>query len=322
DRCRLRATARTQADGRREQGQARADPALRPRHRAVPRPRRRCRRRVGLGHQLARRRPRPRVLRAVRARRDRRFPPLLHPRRLQGRAVAALHPGRRRLAVRPGRRDPLGRRPPPAPRLQRQGGRPAQPLAVRRDRDRAAQGPVVRAHRLAVRPGPHQPEAVHPGPARRQGHRPHRAGLPGPGAGQPRPPGAARRTDHDVLGRRAERVLLGQPGPHRPAAPRHLVDQLDLPRDRRAPVRRPGQVGQLLAAGDHQLRRVLAQLPPRRPVDGPARRAARPARHLRPGHLGLREARLGPGRPVAHPGAHRVPPGELRPADAGARRRL
>jgi fatty-acid desaturase len=42
----------------------------------------------------------------------------------------------RRLAVRRGRRDPLGRRPPPAPRLQRQGGRPALALALRRDRSR------------------------------------------------------------------------------------------------------------------------------------------------------------------------------------------
>ena len=87
--------------------------------------------------------------------------------------------------------------------------------------------------------------------------------------------GRARRPDHLVLDRRAVRLLLGQPGPHRPAAPRDLVDQLDLPRDRRAPVRRPGQVGELLAAGDPVLRRVLAQLAPRRPVDGPARRAAR-----------------------------------------------
>ena len=51
---------------------------------------------------------------------------------------------------------------------------------------------------------------------------------------------------------RADRVLLGQPGPDRAAAPRHLVDQLDLPHDRRAAVQEPGQVGQRLVAGDSQ----------------------------------------------------------------------
>ena len=50
-------------------------------------------------------------------------------------------------------------------------------------------------------------------------------------------PGADRRPGHLVLAGRADRVLLGRPGPHRAAAPRHLVDQLGLPRLRRAPVR-------------------------------------------------------------------------------------
>ncbi len=90
-----------------------------------------------------------------------------------------------------------------------------------------------------------------------------------------------------------------QPGPDRPAAPRDLVDQLDLPRDRRAPVRRPGQVGELLAAGDPVLRRVVAQLAPRRPEHGPARGAARADRHLRAGHRRPRAPRLGVGRQVA-----------------------
>ena len=54
----------------------------------------------------------------------------------------------------------------------------------------------------------------------------------------------ARRADHLVVAGRADRVLLGlslvRVGA---AAPRHLVDQLDLPRVRRAAVREPRQVG-------------------------------------------------------------------------------
>ena len=42
-------------------------------------------------------------------------------------------------------------------------------------------------------------------------------------------PAADRRPVVDVLARRPDRVLLGQPGPRRAAAPRDLVDQLDLP---------------------------------------------------------------------------------------------
>ena len=103
-----------------------------------------------------------------------------------------------------------------------------------------------------------------------------------------------RRAGHRHLGRRLVGVLLGRPGARRAAAPRDLVDQLGLPR-RRQPARsspaRPGD--QLLAAGDPQRRRVLAQPAPRRPDLRPARRAARPDRHQRPRDLGVREARLG-----------------------------
>ena len=42
-------------------------------------------------------------------------------------------------------------------------------------------------------------------------------------------PAAYRRPVGDVLAGRADRLLLGQPGPRRAAAPRHLGDQLDLP---------------------------------------------------------------------------------------------
>ena len=43
----------------------------------------------GWGHQLGRRRPRGRLLPGLRAGRDGRLPPLLHPRRVQGAALAA-----------------------------------------------------------------------------------------------------------------------------------------------------------------------------------------------------------------------------------------
>ena len=88
---------------------------------------------VGLARRLLRRR---------RPRHHGRLPPLLHPRLVQGQAPAADRARGRRLAGRRGPRDPLGRRPPPAPRLQRQGGRPALALALRRDRAGAAQGPA------------------------------------------------------------------------------------------------------------------------------------------------------------------------------------
>ena len=85
------------------------------------------------------------------------------------------------------------------------------------------------------------------------------------------------------------------PGPHRAAAPRHLVDQLDLPRVRRTAFRHPGHRPgrQLLAVGDHLDGRELAQLAPRRPDLRPPRRDARSGRSLRPADLAAREGRLG-----------------------------
>ena len=62
-----------------------------------------------------------------------------------------------------------------------------------------------------------------------------------------------------------DRVLLGQPGARRPAAPRHLVDQLDLPRHGRAAVRQPRPGRQRLVARGTVDGRVLAQPAPRRP---------------------------------------------------------
>ncbi len=75
-----------------------------------------------------------RRLRRRRARHHRGLPPLPHPRLVQGQAAA---PRRPRRCGKPGDRrtgDPLGGGPPQAPQVLRQGGRPALPVAVRRER--------------------------------------------------------------------------------------------------------------------------------------------------------------------------------------------
>jgi hypothetical protein len=97
----------------------------------------------------------------------------------------------------------------------------------------------------------------------------------------------------DVLAGSGDGLLLGVAGAHRPAPPRDLVDQLDLPRHRQTPVRQPGQVSQSLVAGGLVHGRVLAQPPPRRPDLRPSWSRGRPARRQRPHHLGFRGAGLG-----------------------------
>ena len=161
------------------------------------------------------------------------------------------------------------------------------------------QGFLARAHGLAVRPGRDQPPRFVPDLlADRAIVRVSRSfGMLG--RAEPAAAGRARRADHLVVVGRADRVLLGRAGADWRSAPRHLVDQLDLPHARRAAVRDPGQVAQLLAAGGAVDGRVLAQPAPRRPHLRPARRAARPDRHLGAADLDLREARLGARRPLA-----------------------
>ncbi len=107
--------------------------------------------------------------------------------------------------------------------------------------------------------------------------------------------GPARRIDHDVVDGRPDRLLLGLAGARGAAAPRDLVDQLDLPRDRQAAVRRPRQERELLAAGDPELRRELAQHAPRRPDGRSARGTARSARLVGPVDPLVPGLRLGAG---------------------------
>ncbi|GAA3169687.1 hypothetical protein GCM10020001_114950 [Nonomuraea salmonea] len=112
----------------------------------------------------------------------------------------------------------------------------------------------------------------------------------------------------------ATAFFWGLTGTARAAPPRHLVDQLRLPRLRRAaaedPCRGPG--GELLATGDPVVRRELAQRSPRRPHLRPPRRTARPDRHLRPADQVAGEAGLGGRRTLADPcPSGRAPPRAL-----------
>ena len=82
-------------------------------------------------------------------------------------------------------------------------------------------------------------------------HRPDLAPVPAVGGSISLLAARRRRWPADlVLAGRADRVLLGLAGPRLAAAPRDLVDQLDLPRDRRPAVRLPRQVRQRVVAGD------------------------------------------------------------------------
>ena len=103
----------------------------------------------------------------------------------------------------------LGRRPPPAPCLLRQGRRPALAVAVRHLAGRGRQGLLALPHGLAVRPGRDQRRAVRPRPARRPGDH---AGVPQlrlVGGGQPAAAGRRRRADHLVVVGRAHRRSSG-----------------------------------------------------------------------------------------------------------------
>ena len=99
-------------------------------------------------------------------------------------------------------------------------------------------------------------------------------------------------------------VLLGHARPGRAATPRHVVDQLDLPCRRPAAVREPRQVRQRVVARFAVDGRVLAQPPPCRPDLRPPRRPQGPDRRQRTDHLGVGEAGVGVGRPLAERGPY------------------
>src|SRR2546421_5834610 len=222
---------------------------------------------------------------------DGRVPPVLHAQFVQGQAVAAHRAGRRRQHGRTGPDPALGRRPPPAPRVLRQGGRSALAVAVRHVAGRAGARVLARAPGLDPQPRPDQPAPLRARPAGGPRH-PYRAPavrlVHGGHVDSARRDG--RSADLVVVGR-GHGVLLGEPGQGDVPAPRDVVGELGVPPGRRAAVHDPRQVGELLADGDPEHGRVVAQPAPRRPDVRPARREARPDRHLGAPDLAVREGR-------------------------------
>ena len=174
----------------------------------------------------------------------------------------------------PGLGDGLGGRPPQAPRARRRGGRPALPARRPRLRPRRA---LARPHRLADGdPRPGRLEEVRRRALRGPGHAPHRPHVPVAGARLASAiPTLARLGAARLHARgRAARPRVGRPGARVLPAPRHLVDQLDLPLLRQPPVRDRGQVDQRGLARDPVDGRGVAPQPPRLPALGRARAEA------------------------------------------------
>src|SRR6185295_254068 len=96
---------------------------------------------------------------------------------------------------------------------------------------RADQGSLARTHGLALRCRTDITTPICARPARGPRHRAGQPRLPVAGARVAVPSGRARRTADLVVAWSADGVLLGEPRAHRSAAPRDVVDQLDLPRD-------------------------------------------------------------------------------------------
>src|SRR6185503_10858141 len=114
-------------------------------------------------------------------------------------------------------------------RVLRPGRRSALAVGLRLRARWAGQGVLARPHGLAVRPREHQRRAVRPGPAGGPGHPGGRPAGPAVARAEPRSAAGPRRADLVVLVGRGDRVLLGEPRAGVVAAPRDLVDQLDLP---------------------------------------------------------------------------------------------
>ena len=124
---------------------------------------------LGVGSALVRHLPVPRHVLLHRARDHGRLPPSPHPPQLQDLRLAARAARDPRLGGDRGPGHLLGRRPPQAPHLLRQGGRPAQPPRRPRPRlERRPARPRPRPRRLDLHPHPaRQQGALRAGPARR-----------------------------------------------------------------------------------------------------------------------------------------------------------
>src|SRR5690606_1453368 len=174
-------------------------------------------------------------------------------------------------------------------------GRPAFAVEVRGDGAGADEGPVVGAHRLDVRRGADAAGQVRTGPDQGPGAAGDLAAVHPVDGAVAGAAGADRRSGDDVVVGGVHRVILGVARPGGAAAPRDVVDQLDLSRGRQAAVQVAGPFGQRVVAGGAVVRRVLAQPAPRGPDVGAARCGARAAGLLgaadpllRAGGLGVR----------------------------------
>ncbi len=164
---------------------------------------------------------------------------------------------------------------------------------------------------------------VRAGPRRGPRHALHPQALPALGDARPAGPGGHRLARRRQPEERDHGLLLGRPDPglHRP--PHDLLDQLDLPLLRAAPLRDRRQVDERLLARRADLRRVLAPQPPRLPALGDARPALVGGRPRRPGDPRdeARRPRLERGADLARaPGAAEAP-GRAEAAPDGARPR-
>ena len=181
----------------------------------------------GKAHQLARHRPRGRLLPRQWLRRHRRLSPSVRASQLPRRALVEDHPRRGRFprGRRLGRR--MGREPPPPSRLQRQAGRSALAASTRHGRGRRTSRLRARARRLAVQ-GRHD--------LRPRGSLPSSSNDADTAHGQPAVPvlrdllarGAvlSRLDDHRCPRRRAHRAAVGRPRADDAAAPRDLEREL------------------------------------------------------------------------------------------------
>src|SRR4029450_362183 len=201
--------------------------------------------------------------------------------------------------------DRVGRRASPAPPVQRpdrrvqRDARPPLAVAVRHYQASTGEGVPPFAHGLAVQARTHQPGSFRQGHGQRPCHAMAGEALRLPRGGHVYCSGHPRWADLLELARCPHRLLLGGAGTRGAVAPRHVLGQLDLPHDRQPAVRVRRQGRQLLAAGHPQLRRIVAQLSPRRPKLRAPWRHEGPDRHHRPPDLDLREAGLGLGCPLA-----------------------
>ena len=135
---------------------------------------------------------------------------------------------------------------------------------------------------------------VRPRPARRPRRRRRRPAVRAADGGQPRRARAARRPAELVVVGRAHRVLVGRAWCGW-ALLHHVTWSINSICHMVGPqaVRHPRPLGQRLVAGRALVRRVVAQPAPRRPHVRPARREARPDRHLGPRSSGSSRSSAG-----------------------------